>query len=89
MTLTASNAYMGARLNATPVLSAPNKQTKPKSASYDPTLERSFRGHRAAVRGVSFNPNMKQVASASDDHIVTVWNFKPDLRAFRFVGHTV
>lgn len=58
-------------------------------ASLDPCVERTFRGHKGTVRGVSFSPNMKQVATASDDHIVTVWNFKPDLRAFRFTGHTV
>jgi centriolar protein POC1 len=53
----------------------------------DPALERSFRGHKNRVNAVSFNPNMKQVASGGEDQIVMVWNFKPQLRAFRFVGH--
>ncbi|KAJ3006890.1 POC1 centriolar protein A, partial [Thoreauomyces humboldtii] len=32
---------------------------------------------------------MTQLASGSMDHSVMVWNFKPSLRAFRFVGHKV
>lgn len=32
---------------------------------------------------------MKQLATASLDMTVMVWNFKPNLRAFRFVGHKV
>ena len=55
----------------------------------DPTLERSFRGHRDAVTSVCFNPNMKQLVSGSLDNCVMVWNFKPQLRAFRFTGHKV
>lgn len=57
--------------------------------STDPELERTFRGHKAAVTSLAFNPNMKQIASGSDDHCVMVWNFKPALRAFRYVGHKV
>lgn len=55
----------------------------------DPSLERSFRGHKDVVTGLSFKPSMTQLASASMDHSVMVWNFKPQLRAFRFVGHKV
>ena len=55
----------------------------------DPTLERSFRGHRGTVHSVCFNTNMKQLVSASDDSFVMVWNFKPQMRAFRFAGHKV
>ena len=58
-------------------------------ASLDPSLQRSFRGHRGAVNAVCFTPSMKQLVSSSDDHSVMVWNFKPQLRAFRFNGHTV
>ena len=32
---------------------------------------------------------MTQLASSSLDHSVMIWNFKPQLRAFRFVGHKV
>lgn len=55
----------------------------------DPTLERSFRGHKDAVTSVAFNHNMKQLISGSLDGCVMVWNFKPQLRAFRFAGHKV
>ena len=55
----------------------------------DPTLERSFRGHRDAVTSVAFNPTMKQLVSGSLDNCVMVWNFKPQLRAYRFAGHKV
>ncbi len=55
----------------------------------DPTLERSFRGHRDAVTSVAFNTNLKQLISGSLDGCVMVWNFKPQLRAFRFAGHEV
>jgi WD40 repeat protein len=57
--------------------------------SEDPSLERSFRGHKDAVMSVVFNPNMKQVVSSSLDGVVMVWNFKPQLRAFKFAGHKV
>ena len=55
--------------------------------SVDPALERSFRGHKGAISSVCFNPNMKQLVSASDDAAVMVWHFRPTLRAFRFIGH--
>lgn len=55
----------------------------------DPTLERSFRGHKDAVTSVAFNSNLKQLISGSLDNCVMVWNFKPQLRAFRFAGHKV
>ena len=58
-----------------------------KMESADPALERSFRGHRDRVNAVAFNPNMKQLVTASDDAAVMVWHFRPTLRAFRFIGH--
>lgn len=36
-----------------------------------------------------FNTNMKQLISGSLDSCVMVWNFKPQLRAYRFAGHKV
>jgi centriolar protein POC1 len=57
--------------------------------SQDPTLERSFRGHKDVITGLCFKPSMSQLASSSMDHSVMIWNFKPQLRAFRFVGHKV
>ena len=55
----------------------------------DPAVERIFRGHSDSITSVSFNPNMKQVVSGSLDSTVMVWNFKPQLRAYKFVGHKV
>lgn len=55
----------------------------------DPTLERSFRGHKGPVTSVAFSPTMRQLASGSTDGCVMVWNFRPQMRAFRFVGHKV
>jgi centriolar protein POC1 len=67
-----------------------NLKTKfPANMVEDPTLERSFRGHKDAVNSVAFNPNMKQLISGSQDGCLMIWNFKPQLRAFRFSDHTV
>ncbi|KAJ3025299.1 UNVERIFIED_CONTAM: POC1 centriolar protein A [Siphonaria sp. JEL0065] len=49
----------------------------------DPTLDRSFRGHRDVITDLSFKPSMTQIASGSMDNSVMVWNFKPQMRAFR------
>ena len=54
----------------------------------EPTLERSFRGHRDIISGLAFSPDMKQLVSSSYDNCVMVWNFRPQLRAYRYVGHT-
>ena len=53
----------------------------------EPSLERSFRGHKDVITSVAFNPNMKQLITGGLDSCVMVWNFKLQLRAFRFVGH--
>ena len=53
----------------------------------DPALERTFRGHRSGVTACAFNPNMKQLVSASSDNSLMIWNFKPSMRAYRFAGH--
>jgi len=55
----------------------------------DPCLSRTFKGHRGTVTGVSFAPDMKQLASSSTDSSIMLWNFKPSLRAFKYVGHDV
>ena len=59
------------------------------SALVDPSLERTFRGHRNYITSCSFSPSLKQMASGSGDNCIMLWNFKPQLRAFRFVGHKV
>ncbi|KAJ3345448.1 POC1 centriolar protein A [Entophlyctis luteolus] len=53
----------------------------------DPSLDRTFRGHRDVITDLAFKPSMTQLASGSMDSSVMVWNFKPGMRAFRFVGH--
>jgi centriolar protein POC1 len=55
----------------------------------DPSLERTFKGHQGYVTSLSFSPTLKQLASGSGDNNIMLWNFKPQLRAFRFVGHKV
>jgi len=55
----------------------------------DPTLERTFRGHKSFITSVAFSPTLKQLASGSGDNCIMLWNFKPQLRAFRLVGHKV
>ena len=55
----------------------------------DPNLERTFRGHKSYITSVAFSPSLKQLASGSGDNSVMLWNFKPQLRAFKFIGHKV
>jgi centriolar protein POC1 len=58
-------------------------------ALMDPNLERTFRGHKSYITSVAFSPSLKQLASGSGDNSVMLWNFKPQLRAFKFIGHKV
>jgi WD40 repeat protein len=55
----------------------------------DPALERTLRGHRAAVNALAFSPNGRQLASGGADNTVMVWNFTQQMRAYRYLGHTV
>lgn len=57
------------------------------SGQTDPALKRSFKGHKEGVLASVFNPNLKQVVSGSLDGTVMVWNFKPNVRPYRYVGH--
>lgn len=50
---------------------------------------RTFRGHTDKISAVCFSPTMRQLASGGYDNSVMVWNFRPQLRAYRFLGHTV
>jgi centriolar protein POC1 len=65
--------------------SGPNRSGAPTCT--DPALKRSFKGHKEGVISTCFNPNLKQCISGSHDSTVMVWNFKPNIRPFRFVGH--
>ncbi len=60
-----------------------------KETKSEPSLDKQFTGHKEVVNSLSFRPNMTQCASGSNDGTVMIWNFKPGLRAFRFVGHKV
>jgi centriolar protein POC1 len=53
----------------------------------DPVLNRSFRGHNDTITAGVFNPNMKQLITSSLDKTVRVWNFKPQMRPYKFIGH--
>jgi centriolar protein POC1 len=55
----------------------------------DPALEQTLRGHRGAVCSLAFNAQATQLASGAADGDVLVWNFKPQMRAYRYRGHTV
>lgn len=62
-------------------------QNRTQAFFSDPTLERSFKGHKGQITSIVFNPNLKNVASGSSDGSVIVWNFKPEMRPFKFIGH--
>lgn len=57
--------------------------------STDPILEHTLRGHRGPITSLVFNPSSSQLASGGADNTVLVWNFKLNMRTFRFLGHTV
>ena len=53
----------------------------------DPSVSQHYKGHKDAITSVDFNPNGRQLASASLDGTIMVWNFKsPQARVFRFSG---
>jgi centriolar protein POC1 len=53
----------------------------------DPTLERTFRGHKGPVTSLSFDPRLTRLASGSLDGTIMLWHFNPRLRATRLAGH--
>lgn len=60
----------------------------PKFDYYEnPELTRTFRGNTKAVKAVAMNPNGKSVASSGDDGEIRVWQFKSDMRPFRYNCH--
>lgn len=58
-------------------------------ASVDPCLYRTFTGHKGPLHGLAFNESGSQIAAGSEDRCVYVWNMRPQIRALRFLGHTV
>ena len=55
--------------------------------SDDPTLERTYRGHHGTITSLSFCPSMKRMASVSMDSTLYIWNFKPNLRSYKYQQH--
>ena len=53
----------------------------------DPTIHRSFKGNNEIISSCIFTPNMKQCISGSENGNIFVWNFKPQMRPFRYTGH--
>ena len=53
----------------------------------DPTIHRSFKGNNEIISSCIFTPNMKQSISGSENGNIFVWNFKPQMRPFKFTGH--
>ncbi|KAG2383183.1 hypothetical protein C9374_004520 [Naegleria lovaniensis] len=56
-------------------------------SSDDPTLERTYRGHHGTITGLSFCPSMKRMASVAMDSTLYIWNFKPNLRSYKYQQH--
>ena len=71
-------------------MSASNVFTgKPAKFDYyeNPELVRTFRGNTKIVKAVAMNPNGKSAASAGDDGEVRVWQFKSEMRPFKYSCH--
>ena len=66
---------------------AEDAKARAKGGLTDPHLKRTFKGHRGPITAVSMNPAGRQLATASEDSCVHVYDFNPQKRPFRFVGH--
>ena len=53
----------------------------------DPTIHRSFKANNEIISSCIFTPTMKQCISGSETGNIFVWNFKPQMRPFKFSGH--
>ena len=59
----------------------------PQSIFSDPVIYRSFKGNTDKIRACLFNPNMQQAFTGSEDGNIFVWNFLPNSRPYKFIGH--
>ena len=53
----------------------------------DPVIHRSFKGNNEIISTCIFSPNMKQAISGTENGNIFVWNFKPQMRPFKFSSH--
>ena len=53
----------------------------------DPIIERSFKGNNEIISSCIFSPNMRQVISGTEKGEIFAWNFKPQMRPFKFSDH--
>lgn len=55
--------------------------------NHDPILEHNFKGHKGQILGLSFHPEIDQIASCSSEKSIYLWNLK-NVRCYNFTGHT-
>lgn len=62
--------------------------TDPKDAKL-PVLYRSLQGHNDAIESICFNSNSQQMASASGDSLLYLWNLQANtIQAKKLKGHS-
>lgn len=94
-----SKANVGIRTQV-PRGSFPRKSFQPKNKqqitnaavddSEDPTLIKSFGGHKGSISSVSLSYDLSKMASSStSDPCLFVWSFSPELRGCKYIGHQV
>jgi eukaryotic-like serine/threonine-protein kinase len=66
--------------------SATSSSGQPSSASSG--IKYIFRGHTAEVTSLSWSPDGSQLASASLDHSVRLWNLSTQQNTITYLGHT-
>jgi hypothetical protein len=58
--------------------------------SEDPSLIKSFGGHKGSVSSISLSRDLTKMAScANSDPNLFIWTFDPDLRGCKYFGHKV
>ena len=53
----------------------------------DPVIQRCFKANNDSISACIFTPDMRQCISGTEDGSIFVWNFKPEKRPFKFIGH--